>query len=492
LIFQQRGWGKTIGRFLAKKLSEEEAVLAALTFKKSTDELIRNQPGVKYELIIENDAIMSDPAAYLAGDVFSFEEICGELGIDSIWHLAYTLRNHVKSYREKYYYSFRQNVSDEGIELFIKAVYKYMKVFFSEFKPDVIIAPNFVALPHIIFNLYAKKNKIPMFAITSWAVKGFWQFTYNYQDSEGPFFKRLDDLNNQKEKSSNQNKARSFIETFRAEYGKVSAETPKKLGFRHFLKKELSPYYQCFKWWMGKRPVDYVKATGITVDYRPPKILLRDHYMNKYQKWAASRFQFYPLEKVGKCVYFPLQFQPEANIDVIAPNFSNQIETARQVAMSLPGDYTLVVKEHPEMVGLRPMSYWEKVARTPNVKFIDYRTPTVQIFKKADLIVSPNGTTIGEAAFFCKPVIQLGNLGTTMKLPNVFKHTDFTALPRKIKEVLSINLRTEDYEGKLENYVAAIFDAGSSFNYGDIWSKGAGDKEELWRIYKRELDRIFS
>src|SRR3989344_5552042 len=406
LIFQQRGWGKTIGRFLAKKLSEEEAVLAALTFKKSTDELIRNQPGVKYELIIENDAIMSDPAAYLAGDVFSFEEICGELGIDSIWHLAYTLRNHVKSYREKYYYSFRQNVSDEGIELFIKAV--------------------------------------------------------------------------------------SFIETFRAEYGKVSAETPKKLGFRHFLKKELSPYYQCFKWWMGKRPVDYVKATGITVDYRPPKILLRDHYMNKYQKWAASRFQFYPLEKVGKCVYFPLQFQPEANIDVIAPNFSNQIETARQVAMSLPGDYTLVVKEHPEMVGLRPMSYWEKVARTPNVKFIDYRTPTVQIFKKADLIVSPNGTTIGEAAFFCKPVIQLGNLGTTMKLPNVFKHTDFTALPRKIKEVLSINLRTEDYEGKLENYVAAIFDAGSSFNYGDIWSKGAGDKEELWRIYKRELDRIFS
>jgi len=54
-----------------------------------------------------------------------------------------------------------------------------------------------------------------------------------------------------------------------------------------------------------------------------------------------------------------LQFQPEASIDVMAPFFSNQIETARQIAMSMPDDYVLVTKEHPAMVELRPPSYLE-------------------------------------------------------------------------------------------------------------------------------------
>ena len=49
LIFQQRGWGKTIGRFLAKKLYDEGCYLAALTSKRSTHELIVEQPNVKYE-----------------------------------------------------------------------------------------------------------------------------------------------------------------------------------------------------------------------------------------------------------------------------------------------------------------------------------------------------------------------------------------------------------------------------------------------------------
>ena len=51
--------------------------------------------------------------------------------------------------------------------------------------------------------------------------------------------------------------------------------------------------------------------------------------------------------KLKSFIYFPLQFQPEEIIDVKSPFFSNQIETARQVALSLPGSYTLVVKDHP-------------------------------------------------------------------------------------------------------------------------------------------------
>jgi len=146
------------------------------------------------------------------------------------------------------------------------------------------------------------------------------------------------------------------------------------------------------------------------------------------------------------------------------------------------------VKEHPGMVGLRPPSYIKKIDRTPNIKLIDYKITSEEVLKKTDLIISPSGTTIAEAAFFKKPVIQLGNLGTTLKLPNVFKYTDMTSLPKKIKEVLEVNLNTNDYERRLENYVAAVFDVTFNFNYIKAWEKGTGDLEKLWVFYRKEIE----
>ena len=71
--------------------------------------------------------------------------------------------------------------------------------------------------------------------------------------------------------------------------------------------------------------------------------------------------------------------QPELAIDVLAPFFTNQIEVARLIAMSLPDDYTLVVKDHPIMVGLRRPRYLDKIQKLPNVKLIDYSIKTPDI-----------------------------------------------------------------------------------------------------------------
>ncbi|MFA4941244.1 MAG: hypothetical protein WC582_01425 [Patescibacteria group bacterium] len=489
LIFQQRGWGRRIGRFLAAKLYSEGCKLAALTFKNTTHELILKQADAKYEMIIPNDQIMSRPKDYLNGDVYSLEEICNELGVDSIWPIVSTLRNHVKCYKDKYYYSFRQNVSDEEIIDFVMAVYKYMRIFFDEFKPDIVIVPSFVSLPHVMFNLYAKKKNIPIFGITDSKVSGQYVFTYDYNEAAGPLHKRIEELNSGAE-TKNREKAKKYIKEFREKFKKpdyMPEVDSSDLSFFKKIKKELSPYVQIARWYLHKQ-INVLESTGITIDYRPPRIILRDHYSHKKYKKNMDNYNYYPFEKIGKFIYFPLQFQPEATIDVISPRFSNQIETARQVAMSMPGDYTLVVKEHPAMVGLRPPSYIEKIARTPNVKFIDYRISSEKVLKKADLIVSPSGTTIAEASFLNKPVIQLGNLGTTLRLPNVFKHTDMTTLPQKIKEVLKVDLQTEEYEGILENYVVAVFDVTFDFDYMKAWEKGKGDLEKLWIFYKKEIE----
>lgn len=492
LILQQRNWGKIIGRPIAKKLYEEGAILAALTFKKSVHELIENQPGVKYDLIIHNDDIMSRPKDYLNGDSFPISQICNDLDINSIWPIIYTLRNHVKSYKEKYYYGFKQNVSDEEILDFVQAVYKYIKVFFEDFKPDIIISPNFVSLPHIMLNLYAKKKGVSMIAITDSKISGQYIFTHNFTDSTGPFYDRIKELNSGT-KSENSEKAKQYIKEFREKFKTPDyAKKQKQISLWKRIKKEIMPLYQIWMWYTRPQ-VNVLESTGITLDHRPPKIILRDYICEKRYRRAMRNREYYPFEKVGKFVYFPLQFQPEATIDVVAPYFSNQIETARLSAMSLPDDYTLVVKEHPEMVGKRPPSYIEKIAKTVNIKLVDYRTPQSEILKRASLILSPNSTTVAEAAFYNVPAIQFGNLGTTLALPNVFKHTDMTTLSEKIKEVLKINLKNEDYERRLENFVAASFDTTIKADYIGIWENGKIELlEELWKAYKKEITEVLN
>lgn len=499
LIFQQRGWGINVGHFLAKKFQTEGCKLSALTFKRTTHKFITDQQEVAYELIISSDDIMNRPKDYLAGDKFSLEEICRELGVDSIWPLVTTLRNHIRSYEDKFYYSYKQKVSDEEIIDYVMAAYKCVKTIFSQFSPDIIIAPNFVALLHIMMNLYAAQRGIEMITITESKIKGIYIFSHGYRDDKGDFFDRVDELNSGKSDSPNRSKAKKYIQEFRQEFKKpddfedmcAKNESDKKLirRFRH----HLAPIKDILRWYLRKKTsrANFNESIGITIDYRPPRIILRDHFCrDKYKKFADS-YKYYPLDKIKKFIYFPLQFQPESSIDVMAPFFNNQIETARLIAMSMPDDYTLVVKEHPAMIGLRPPSYLEKVAKTVNVKLIDYRLSSEEVLKKSDMMISPNSTTLAEAAFLRKPAIQMGNLGITLKLPNVFHHTDMTSLAAKIKEILSISLETDEYERKLENFTAAAFDKGIDLDYLGAWEKGEDDHlENLWEIYKNHTVKI--
>ncbi|MBU1131466.1 hypothetical protein KJ840_05005 [Patescibacteria group bacterium] len=494
LIFQQRAWGMRIGHFLAKKLYYEEGCkLAALTLKKSTHKFITEQREVKYEYIVNIDEIFENPEKNLDKENISLKEICKELNIDSVWPMIQSNRLFVKSYKEKFYYSFRQNVSDEFIILYLKSYYKAIRDLFENFKPDAVIMASIIYEGHIIVSLFADKYNIPVISVTDSKIFGYNIFSHNYNSDRGFFYKRIDELNSGEIETENRNKAKNYIREFRENFKKPieTFRLNKKKSLIQKVRYELSPYYHILRWYIKGPSINVLKNIGASIDYKPPKIILRDHYCFKKYKKFMDKFNYYPFDEIKKFVYFPLQVQPESMIDCAAPYFNNQIEIARLTAMSLPDDYTLVVKEHPAMLGLRTPSYLEKIAKTPNVKLIDYRISTEDIFKKTDLIISPNSTSIAEAAFYYKPAIQLGDLSLTLKLPNVFKHTDMTTLTAKIKEVLKIDLRNGDYERRLENYVAAVYDTGFKFDYWGAWEGSVkGDMDHLWQIWKKEIERV--
>jgi hypothetical protein len=155
LIFQQRNWGIKIGSLIAEKFKSEGAEVGAITFKYF--DYHKNHKNL-YTFIQDHDYIQDNPEEFLDGDEFTLTSICEDLGIKSVWPYIQSNRNHVKSYKKNFYYSFRQNVDDEKIIKYIKAVYKLVKKIESEFNPDIIIVPNFVGFIHIASFFFAKKK----------------------------------------------------------------------------------------------------------------------------------------------------------------------------------------------------------------------------------------------------------------------------------------------------------------------------------------------
>ena len=139
LIFQQRGWGMRVGHFLAKKLQAEGCELAALTLRRTTHNFIISQQDVNYKKILNVDEIIENPHKFIKEDDLTLEKICAELNLDSVWGLLQSNRLLVRSYGDKYFYSFSQNVSDKYIADYVKAYYSAVKNFLEEFRRQIIL-----------------------------------------------------------------------------------------------------------------------------------------------------------------------------------------------------------------------------------------------------------------------------------------------------------------------------------------------------------------
>ena len=142
------------------------------------------------------------------------------------------------------------------------------------------------------------------------------------------------------------------------------------------------------------------------------------------------------------------------------------------------------------MFGYRPPSYLEKIRRTPNIKLIDFRIPGDQVIKRARLIISPNSTTVVEGVFYGVPAIQLGELGKTRLLPNVFHHSNLSTLSEKIVEVLNIELSGPEYDRQLLSFVTAVYDVGFDVDYVGVWEARSKDPTQLKMVIDSFVQEI--
>lgn len=486
LILYQRFWGERFGQFIIDQFKEHYPAsnLGVITVKEQSDAFFRQTNNVSdFSFYKYFDPVRDDAAAYLGNDDYNITDICRDLGIDSIWELLQATRNHIKDYRRKFNYAYTASLNDEELITTIKAYYKLVMEIDQTARPDFILIPNSVETFNIILEFYANSRNIPIRQVAPTYVRGFYQYAKNrYQG--GSFVEQEIKRNAPYETCRTQ--AEAYIKEFRDNFIVPECayhDSSEYLKYTLYdVAKNIAKAGRAL-WWNKKIP------KGMHADHAvySPYLVLRDYFLHVKYYNALKNYKYDPLPK-GKFVLFPLQMQPELAIDVLAPYFNNQIEVARLLAMSLPDDYTLVVKEHPTMVGRRRPDYLEKIQRLPNVKLVDYSIKTQELLPKCSALAVTTGSIIIEAALMGVPVVQLGELQTSLLLPNVTHETDFTKLNAHWKTLLDHRYEGQDYEEKLIRYISLSMEHGIETNYYEMWEQDAkGDLMPFWDKLLTEL-----
>lgn len=186
--------------------------------------------------------------------------------------------------------------------------------------------------------------------------------------------------------------------------------------------------------------------------------------------------------------FFPLHTEPEVSLLVYGRPYVNQIEIIRMLAMSLPADMTLVVKEHPWMVGKRSLSSYKKILNIPRVQFVDPQLDARTLILGATLVCVVTGSVALEAAILGKPVVTFGDCPYNLLPESLVRRCDD---PRHLPVIIGRLLDGYAVDDRaLHAYVAGVFETSASVN---LYSVLLGKKNvyvERAGAYHEEIEKL--
>lgn len=276
--------------------------------------------------------------------------------------------------------------------------------------------------------------------------------------------KEYNSIKDKKLTSSEEKQADKLIEEF----------VTKKKGYESYYSlKSFKNKFRIFKYWLE----------GVIADKRIPSnfIIFKRFFKEKWFDLVS----FDKPKPREKYILFFLHLQPEASTLIQAKYYVDQINLIKNLAISLPIDYKVYVKEHFMFYGNRELDYYKKIKNMHNVRVISPHVDRFDLIKNSSLIVTITGTVGLESTYYNKKVLCFGNVFFNI-FKNVIQIEDINNLTKYIddnldqpadkddlrKSVLSIynsshegvmgnphecNLRSLDSDN-IESYMTAVED----------------------------------
>lgn len=178
----------------------------------------------------------------------------------------------------------------------------------------------------------------------------------------------------------------------------------------------------------------------------------------------ALRSKLVGLDQLSQRDYilYPLHTEPELVLTQFARPFLNQVEVIRSISLSMPVGMKLIVKEHPLMLGRRPLTYYEKLMEIPNVELVDLDLPSEDVLRHAKLVVVIRGAIGLEAVIKQIPVVALGKSLFELLPRSMFRRChDLYELANDIRTMLTEHRHDH---AALVRYLAAVIKGSCPVN----------------------------
>ena len=181
--------------------------------------------------------------------------------------------------------------------------------------------------------------------------------------------------------------------------------------------------------------------------------LFRKLYMNykrakNFRKWNQMSIKLNNIEKNKKILFYPLQQQPEANIDVWGKKYQDQTKIIYELKKNLPQNWELVLKTNPKK-RYEISDKMIKIIKDNGIITLDPKLKMDDIIQKVDLIVTNTGTISIESIFFEKPIINLSN-SISDNAPGTFKLDKYEDLDKILNIVENEEFLTANFKDKVQ------------------------------------------
>lgn len=233
--------------------------------------------------------------------------------------------------------------------------------------------------------------------------------------------------------------------------------------YQHWLQKKVKPHsyilhrhkplptlawIKKFFQWTGES--DYISSDTFQV----AKKKIREFVNYLYLK-TVPFCKVKDLPQDRRYVIYPLHKQPEASVDVTAPEFSNQLATIENIARSLPYNYYLLVKEHSHALGCRGRDFYQQLRKIKNVILIDPYENGYAVLERCDFVTTIASTMGYEAALLGKSVLTFSKVFYG-SLPNVMYCPQMDQMGAKIKECI-LAIHNNDSHEEMIKFLARLF-----------------------------------
>lgn len=179
-------------------------------------------------------------------------------------------------------------------------------------------------------------------------------------------------------------------------------------------------------------------------------------FINKLINGFYFKYFGTKLKPDSKYIFLPLHIQPESTPDTIATYFSNQFELARNISLSLPPCYKLIIKEHPNNYGVRNIFQLLRYTKLPNTSFISHKIPSSTVIDHSQIVVTIGGNAAIEAVLRGKKAIVLSNVHHS-NLFGIYKASNYYALKHLIKNLVDKTIDLKAREKSLTEYYKTLY-----------------------------------